>query len=313
MIKSKKQVSFLVIACIFTITLLFLSSCNKEPVEPVEWQTNYEQAIIQAKTDNKPIFAIFTGLSWDAKSATLKAEIFDTDNFKNEIAKSFVPLMIDIDANNESIPFEIAQKNYNLAVKIGLTETPAIILFTQNGIPFTQLDFGEFSITSESILSLLSSRKDIISKFTKLENAIEGTEGMARVKAIDAFYEALPDEYHLIMGDVIREIPDLDPQNESGLLGKYLLMLTYADAQSCIEDQDSDGALQCFINLLEKKDMFTTEENQELLYSTAVLAAKIGKSNDVVLDYLQQAYDADTKTENASYILEKIKQLKGNN
>lgn len=313
MIKSKQQVISLVIACIFTITFLLFSSCNKEPKEPVEWQTSYAQAIMQAKTDNKPIFAIFTGLSWDAQSAILKDQIFDTDDFKNEIAKSFVPLMIDIDANNENIPFEIAQKNYNLAVKIGITGTPAIILFTQNGIPFTQLDFGEFSITSESILSLLSSRKDIISKFTKLENAIQGTESMERVTAIDAFYEALPDKYHLIMGDVISEIPELDPQNESGLLGKYLLMITYANAQKHIENQNEEEALQCFIDVFTKKDFFTPEQNQEILYSTAVIAAKIGKSNEVVLDYLQQAYNADTQTQNAAYILEKIEQLKGTN
>jgi thioredoxin-related protein len=310
MIKNSKKVTLLAVISTLAILALFFNSCSNENIA---WQTNFDDAIAIAQQTDKSILTVFTGLSWDNKSTALKEKILDDKSFMQKASKTFVLLTIDIDRNDQTVDKEVALQNYNLAVKMGIESTPAIILLTPQGFPFMQLNPGEFTDKPEDMLSLLDTQQETVNKFEKFEKSIKTSEGIDKVTAIDAMYTALPLQYHLIMEPVIRQIPELDPQNKSGLLGKYKLQLAYSEAQTYLEKKDIDGAIACFTDLSKQEGLLSAEETQELFYTTAYYSAQYGKPNGIVLDYLQKSYDAAPNSKNADQLLKSIDQLSAAN
>ncbi|HZK19555.1 MAG TPA: thioredoxin family protein [Treponemataceae bacterium] len=302
---AEKRTALFISFCILIFTTIFFNSCNKETFS---WETDYETAISIAKQKDKAIFVVFTGLAWDHKSALVKKQILDNNDFMKTVAKSFVLLSIDIDGNDETVPADIAEFNYFLALTMGIQSMPAFLLLTKNGIPFTQLQTGEFT-TAEGVLALIQTNEKSVSKFLELENSIEKKEGMQKIKAIDAMYTNLPIQYRLLMRDTIHQIPKLDPENKSGLLGKYKLQIAYSDAQSYLEKNDIEGAVNCFSILTETENLLTKEDTQEVFYSIAFLAAKSGKPNKEVIELLEKSYDAAPESDKAKQLLEIIEQL----
>jgi len=303
---NSKKVTLLFVIATLLILVVSLSSCSNKDVA---WQTNFDDAKTEAQKTDKSILTVFTGLAWDNKSADLKDKIFDDKSFMKKASKDFVLLTINIDQNDTTVDQDTALQNYILAVKMGIESTPAIILLTAQGVPFVQLNPGEFTDKPEDMLALIDTQQKTIDKFKSLEKTIANSEAMNKVTAIDTMYTELPVQYHLMMEPIIREIPELDPQNQSGLLGKYKLQLAYSDSQTYLEKQDVDGALACFTDLAKEDGLLSAEQTQEVFYTTAYYAAQCGKPNGVVIDYLQKSYDAAPESANADKLLESIEQL----
>lgn len=305
MINKKKSLLFFMLVFVFAFTTLYSA-------EPITWFTNYKEAIIAAQQDEKPIFAVFTGLSWDGSSATMKENILDNQKFMEKASKRFELLVLDIEDSNTAEASSPAKQNYFLAVRMGVQTTPALFLLTKSGVPFVQLEQGEYNDTSDSMLSLLESQQSTVTTFLEYESAIDTTEGIQKVHAIDNMNNALPVTFRLMMEPLIRQIPNLDPNNTTNLLGKYTLQIAYIDAQTYIENQDANGALECFLDLAKNETIFSAEQTQELFYTTAVLAAQSGKPNDEVIIYLQKAYDVAPDAANSEQLLDIIDQLNTN-
>ena len=68
------------------------------------WLTNYEEAVNQARTQNKPLLLFFTGTGWCGACARLEKEALNTPEFAQIVAyNQFIFVKVDF-PRNQSVP-----------------------------------------------------------------------------------------------------------------------------------------------------------------------------------------------------------------
>jgi protein disulfide-isomerase len=98
----------------------------------LNWQTNLENAIAQAKKENKAVLVNFTGSDWCVWCKRLSSEVFSQKEFSEYAKDNLVLVMLDFP---RSIQQTNETKNYNnsLAKKYGIQGFPTILIFNNKG------------------------------------------------------------------------------------------------------------------------------------------------------------------------------------
>ena len=125
-----KQLSAFLILFIFLFT-----SCNNgqsASSDGLNWENNLEQAIAQAKKENKAVLVNFTGSDWCIWCKRLSSEVFQQKEFKEYADKSLVLVMLDFPRDKEQTS-ETQNYNRNLAQKYGIQGFPTILIFNSQG------------------------------------------------------------------------------------------------------------------------------------------------------------------------------------
>ena len=125
-----KQISALFVLFIF----LFTSCNNGQSATPdsLNWENNLEQAIAQAKKENKAVLVNFTGSDWCIWCKRLSSEVFQQKEFKEYADKSLVLVMLDFPRDKQQTQ-ETQNYNRNLAQKYGIQGFPTILIFNNQG------------------------------------------------------------------------------------------------------------------------------------------------------------------------------------
>jgi thioredoxin-related protein len=121
------------ITSIFIISILLFFACdNGQSADKLNWQTNLEEAIAQAKKENKAVLVNFTGSDWCKWCMKLNDEVFTKDEFENYAKQSLVLVRLDFP---RSIPQSQETKLYNnlLAQQYGIQGFPTILVFNNGG------------------------------------------------------------------------------------------------------------------------------------------------------------------------------------
>jgi len=125
-----KQISAFLLLFIFLFT-----SCNNgqsASSDGLNWENNLEQAIEQAKKENKAVLVNFTGSDWCIWCKRLSSEVFQQKAFKDYADESLVLVMLDFPRNIEQSA-ETQAYNRNLAQKYGIQGFPTILIFDSQG------------------------------------------------------------------------------------------------------------------------------------------------------------------------------------
>jgi protein disulfide-isomerase len=125
-----KQISAFLLLFIFLFT-----SCNNgqsASSDGLNWENNLEQAIEQAKKENKAVLVNFTGSDWCIWCKRLSSEVFQQKAFKDYADESLVLVMLDFPRNIEQSA-ETQTYNRNLAQKYGIQGFPTILIFDSQG------------------------------------------------------------------------------------------------------------------------------------------------------------------------------------
>jgi hypothetical protein len=121
--------------------LLFLSfyfwqrldfSQNKTGSYSLNWYTDYDAAVRQAKLTQKPMLVYFGGSDWCAPCAKLEKKFFDTKRFSDE-SKDYVLVYLDIPQRIDIISPEARKKNKEVAKKLKSKSYPTIIALDHRG------------------------------------------------------------------------------------------------------------------------------------------------------------------------------------
>ncbi len=106
------------------------------------WLTSYSDAVAQSKATGKPILMDFTGSNWCGWCKKLKAEVFETAEFKKWASDNVVLLELDFP---RGIPQSAAlkQQNQELAQKFGVQGYPTIIFANSSGKVLGQYGYDE--------------------------------------------------------------------------------------------------------------------------------------------------------------------------
>ena len=121
------------ISSIFLLFVLIFTACNNgQSPENLNWQTNLEEAVAQAKKENKAVLVNFTGSDWCKWCMKLNDEVFTQDEFENYAEKNLVLVRLDFP---RSIPQSSETKLYNntLAQRYGIQGFPTILVINNQG------------------------------------------------------------------------------------------------------------------------------------------------------------------------------------
>lgn len=93
------------------------------------WLVNLEEAHALSQKTGKPIMANFTGSDWCGWCKKLKAEVFETAQFKQWAKENVILLELDFPRSFQ-LPDDIKQQNYQLQQAFGVRGYPTIWFFT---------------------------------------------------------------------------------------------------------------------------------------------------------------------------------------
>jgi len=118
---------------VFVLVFLSVSACGSDtPGDELNWTTNLEQAIEQAKKENKAVLVNFTGSDWCVWCKKLSGEVFSQDEFAEYAKENLILVMLDFPRSIQQ-PDEIKAYNQSLAKKYGIRGFPTILIFNSSG------------------------------------------------------------------------------------------------------------------------------------------------------------------------------------
>ncbi len=98
----------------------------------LQWQTDYDQAMSQAKAESKPVLLFFTGSDWCTWCKKLEKEAFNTAEFDREMGNRLIFVELDYPRSSNQDQ-KLRQQNQKLAQKYGIRGYPTVILLSSDG------------------------------------------------------------------------------------------------------------------------------------------------------------------------------------
>ncbi len=121
------------VASIFILFVLLFTACNNgQTSESLNWQSNLEEAVAQAKKENKAVLVNFTGSDWCKWCMKLNDEVFSQSEFETYAEQNLVLVRLDFPRNIQQSN-ETKMYNNSLAQRYGIQGFPTILVFDNQG------------------------------------------------------------------------------------------------------------------------------------------------------------------------------------
>ena len=110
-----------------------LIGCSKSGAKDnLNWETNLETALQQAKQENKAVLVNFTGSDWCIWCQRLSNEVFSKNEFEKFADDNLILVKVDFPRNIEQSA-ETKMYNNQLAQRFGIEGFPTVLLFNSQG------------------------------------------------------------------------------------------------------------------------------------------------------------------------------------
>ena len=259
-------------------------------------------------TDDRDILLIFTGSDWSKEAGIFFKNIL-TESCKTELAKNYAVRFIDLLRNPSENERKTVQKNYLLFSEYAVPEIPFIVLQTAEQDMYASAVIGA-DIKNEA--QLIEKIKALTAQRTKVVEArkhIDTTKGPEKARAIDAFLTTVGNAEAHRYDSLRMQVPALDPDNRSGLKGKYVLMSADIRAKSFAQQGNYLKAGDEYKAAAETGDL-SPAELQLAWYLAAYSYLMAGDADtETVVGYLQKAIDADPQNAAVKQLNQAIRKL----
>lgn len=308
---------------LLTICILFVSCGNKVLKDNYDCFVNYDDALSYAKKKNLPLLVIFSSQGDDEESSQFVSGVLKDSAFKDTIAKKYAVFHADFSSdtyqktvvsdNATEAEQELAntyttvlQNDYQLAMLFAIEQMPSVFLCTKEGYVVTPV-YMDYSI--QNLSNFTSALEDCNAEFELFSDMVVQTKkGSAqdRVEAIDGLYLITSPSYKSFLLDLVKSVPELDKNNETGLCGKYIVAAAEAEALTAYSQGDVETAVKTYLQAADN-EYVKGEDKQECFYTVAYLVAYSGSEDyEGILSYLQTAYDLAPASAKAPAIKEAI-------
>lgn len=301
--KTLKIITILLLA-VCTLTLF---SCNKAPVA---WETDFDLARQLADEEGKDLLIFFSGNDWDKISPDLMANFLSNKKFMKEAGKEFILLTVDVPSDVSNMTDEAYTSLIILTTSCGVNTCPAIIVCDTDGSPYYEVTYQDGVTTLDDMISDVRYAASTKKTITKLEAKLETALGVERVNIIDELVSSVPEAYISRYYELMSTIPVIDPENESGLVGKYLLVSAEQRATMLLYQGDYLGALDEFANA-SNNNFLSIAQKQECLYYASYFAAEMDLWEEAI-GYMERAYILDPDSANGQMIAEMLPTMRAN-
>ena len=299
---------------ITAIVTLALTGCKKEV-----WLTDFDAAKKQAQKQDKNIFLVFSGDDWDQTSEAFKKSVTETTEFAEKMSKDYVFVNIDFSQTeyaktdiDESASKKqkkeaekivaMYEKKENLAKVYAIQQYPSLYITTYEGYVLANVSSLSSASGVEEFFEGLEEYKESISEASYAIHLVRSSTGSERASAISELYNSTPSEFLGPLVDLVREVPSLDPQNETGVVGDMLLFAAYFDSAELVRD-DVNAASKCFEDIT-ASEFLTDDQKQNAYYMAAyVLTFTEEPDYEKIEEFLQKAYDIDPEGEHAEDLM----------
>ena len=288
------------------------------------WYVDYDAAKKEAQKKNKNLLIFFSVVDNDGESQALKEKVFDTKEFISALSKRFILVNLDFSASlsedtedqseKEKKKAEERQRKIeymgHIASLYNVDSIPSVFLATKEGYYAAKIETSDEDAAPEAYIKLIESKSADLDKINTLADAVRAASGVEKVRAIDALSEATDDTRRLLLADLFRTVSSLDPENETGLVGKYILLTSVSDASTFYAQRDFASAIQALASAAEDKRLGGRERQQAYYYAGELLTTTVSTDYKAVFDYFQKSYDADPESEYAPRIAKMLVALK---
>lgn len=102
------------------------------PAASADWLTDHDAAFKRARQDGRHVLMLFTGSDWCGLCKALKAEVFNTTEFRSFAQRNLVLLEIDFPRNKRQ-PEALRRQNERLAREWEVDAYPTVAVMTPAG------------------------------------------------------------------------------------------------------------------------------------------------------------------------------------
>ena len=294
------RVALLAIAAALLVATAGCASASR-PLEGGAWLSSYEAARDEARKSGKDVLFFFTGSDWDEAGNAVFAEL-EKSAFAGKLGGRFVLCRLDIVRDPSLMESGQLETNFLLAGRYAVDGFPFIVLLTPQGDVYGRGAFRpQDGAAAKEALAFISSFDEKRERLVSLKNAIGKSEGVERARLIDAFLAEVDPSQYNDYERLIRSVPQLDPNNESGLKGNYLLQAAWLDAAALLQAGAADEAASRLTDTLADPAM-TPALRQDALYLAASVYAAAGTQPKKAVELLEAAAEADPESPNAEII-----------
>lgn len=281
------------------LTVAFLS-CG-EKIDTSVWLNNYEDAKKAASSESKLIFALFSELEADGKSAKLKENLFDTEDFIKTYTEKYVLLNLDYSNSRTENDSENLSKDMRIFESYDVKEIPYFLVLSPEGYVITRLAFEENADLDYARITF-SEAEETIRHFQEILARTKSGTDEERLSAIDEIFDLTDpgDTYHL--RPLSKLYLSLDKKNKTGNYTKHAISLTYAKVQDYLMDGEEEKGCEEFVKLAKDKNL--SPDDKQMAYYTAgyVLVSSRSENFKKMMEYFQMAYDVNPESEAAQTI-----------
>lgn len=108
----------------------------------LNWTTDYNAALDQAKSEHKHVFLFFTGSDWCVWCKRLNREILKTNEFAQYAQDKLVLVELDYPHQKEQ-SYEVRIQNHTLEGRYSITGFPTVVVLDSSGKPVARLGYQE--------------------------------------------------------------------------------------------------------------------------------------------------------------------------
>ncbi len=184
------------------------------------WTDDMEAALKQAADEDKDLIMNFTGSDWCVWCIKLEKEVFGEEEFKKKIVDDFVLVKLDFPNDKTKVSAETKQQNAAWKAKFSVAGFPSIFLVDSAGRPYAKTGYqkggpGNYLKHVADLHAVRVKRDEFFAQ------AKEAT-GEEKARLLDQGLAMLDESFATTFyADTIKQIVELDNQDELGLRTKY--------------------------------------------------------------------------------------------
>ncbi len=189
------------------------------------WFSDFDKAMTVAKDEGKDLLVDFTGSDWCGWCIKLHDEVFQFDEWYNEVSKSYVLVALDFPQGEEAkAAVPNPDRNQELMATYGIEGFPTILLVNQDGDVYGRTGYMEGGPKAylEHMTELNTKGKKALKVVAKLKeeyaNATADTKAGIIKRAAGHLEEAsVETPGRQSLATIVRDGVKMDPDNKSGL------------------------------------------------------------------------------------------------
>ena len=297
--------SFLLIS----FALLFTSCGSKG------WLSSFSDAKLQSEKTGKNILMVVSGGA--DSSSQFKSSVLDSKEFLSEASKKFVLLFINLSADSlkdlsQDELSKVYAENSQIIMDYNITEELTLLLLTGEGYWLKEFPYAEKYQEVQNLIADLTEEDEKVLKIEDYISSIKKADGTEKVRLIDSLFEFTTEHYRAPLVPLYYQIPELDPKNKTGLLGKYELLIAYSKADQILSPETVDQAAHLFTDIAENGHLDNSQKF-EAYFTAAYMYPLVGSTNfNMMTELLERAYASnptDAHVGELNDLLEHVKDL----